>query len=80
MPKEQIPQHISGPPLATSPPSLAVAVAATFTLDEYTDHLSGEQIVHALSGQLTTEYGKGFAKTNLFSMIALQRYTPTSRL
>src|SRR5437016_5783972 len=28
----------------------------------------GEQIFHSLSGKLTAEFGRGFAKTNLFNM------------
>ena len=31
--------------------------------------ISGERIVHALSGQLTLEYGKGFSQRNLFHML-----------
>ena len=29
----------------------------------------GKQIVHSLSGQLTAEFGRGFARTNLFNMV-----------
>jgi hypothetical protein len=29
----------------------------------------GEQIFHSLSGKLTEEFGRGFAKSNLFNMV-----------
>ena len=40
----------------------------------------GEQIVHALSGKLTTEYGKGFTKTNLFNMIRFAEVYPDAQI
>lgn len=36
----------------------------------------GEQIVHALSAQLQGEYGRGFAKRNLFNMIRFAQVFP----
>jgi hypothetical protein len=34
----------------------------------------GEQIVTALSAQLTAEYGRGFTRRNLFYMIVMSRF------
>lgn len=39
----------------------------------------GEEIVHALSGQLTMEFGKGFGRTNLFNMIRFAEVFPDRR-
>jgi predicted nuclease of restriction endonuclease-like (RecB) superfamily len=36
----------------------------------------GEQIVHSLSGQLTSEFGRGFTKTNLFNMVRFAEVFP----
>lgn len=36
----------------------------------------GEQIVQTLSGQLTEEYGRGFSRANLFSMIRFAEVFP----
>lgn len=36
----------------------------------------GKEIVHALSGQLTAEFGKGFSRTNLFNMIRFAEVFP----
>jgi predicted nuclease of restriction endonuclease-like (RecB) superfamily len=40
----------------------------------------GEQIVHALSRQLSEEYGPGFGRTNLFYMIRFAETFPDSRI
>ena len=40
----------------------------------------GEQIVHALSRQLSEEYGPGFGRTNLFYMIRFAETYPDSRI
>jgi len=40
----------------------------------------GEQIVHALSRQLSEEYGLGFGRTNLFYMIRFAETFPDSRI
>jgi hypothetical protein len=40
----------------------------------------GEQIVHALSRQLSAEYGPGFGRTNLFYMIRFAETFPDSRI
>jgi len=40
----------------------------------------GEQIVHALSRQLSEDYGSGFGRTNLFSMIRFAEAFPDSRI
>jgi predicted nuclease of restriction endonuclease-like (RecB) superfamily len=40
----------------------------------------GEQIVHALSKQLSEEYGPGFGRTNLFYMIRFAETFPYSRI
>jgi predicted nuclease of restriction endonuclease-like (RecB) superfamily len=40
----------------------------------------GERIVHALSGQLTLEYGKGFSQRNLFHMLRFAEIFPDPRI
>ena len=40
----------------------------------------GEEIVHALSGQLTTEFGRGFGRTNLFNMVRFAEVFPDGRI
>jgi hypothetical protein len=40
----------------------------------------GEQIVHALSKQLSEEYGPGFGRTNLFHMIRFAETFPDRRI
>ena len=40
----------------------------------------GAEIVHALSGQLTTEFGKGFGRTNLFNMVRFAEVFPDHRI
>jgi len=40
----------------------------------------GEQIVHALSGQLSEDYGPGFGRTNLFYMIRFAEIFPDMRI
>ena len=40
----------------------------------------GEQIVHALSGQLSEDYGPGFGRTNLFYMIRFAETFPDVRI
>ena len=40
----------------------------------------GEQIVHALSAQLTGEYGSGFSRTNLFYMIRFVEAFPDEQI
>lgn len=40
----------------------------------------GEQIVHALSEQLTADYGSGFGRTNLFYMIRFSETFPDGRI
>lgn len=40
----------------------------------------GEQIVTALSGQLTAEYGRGFNRTNLFYMMQFAEVFPDERI
>ena len=40
----------------------------------------GEQIVHALSGQLSEDYGSGFGRTNLFYMIRFAEVFPDSQI
>ena len=36
----------------------------------------GERIIHALSGKLTAEFGRGFTKTNLFNMVRFAETFP----
>lgn len=38
----------------------------------------GEQIVSARSAQLTTEYGRGFGRRNLFRMMQFAEYFPSN--
>jgi hypothetical protein len=40
----------------------------------------GEQIVHALSGQLTLEFGRGFTRTNLFNMVRFAEVFPDPKI
>jgi hypothetical protein len=40
----------------------------------------GEQIVHALSRQLSEDYGSGFGRTNPFYMIRFAEVFPDSRI
>jgi predicted nuclease of restriction endonuclease-like (RecB) superfamily len=40
----------------------------------------GEQIVHALSTQLTADYGPGFTRTNLFNMIRFAEVYPEEQI
>jgi predicted nuclease of restriction endonuclease-like (RecB) superfamily len=40
----------------------------------------GEEIVQTLSGQLTLEYGRGFSRTNLFSMIRFAEVFPDEQI
>lgn len=40
----------------------------------------GEQIVATLSGQLTTEYGRGFGRRNLFRMMQLAEFFPDAQI
>jgi len=40
----------------------------------------GQKIVHALSAQLTEEYGKGFGKRNLFNMIRFAEVFPDQQI
>jgi hypothetical protein len=40
----------------------------------------GEQIVNALSTQLTAEYGRGFTRTNLFYMVQFAEVFPDERI
>ena len=40
----------------------------------------GEQVVAKLAGQLTTEYGQGFSRFNLFRMIKLAELFPDERI
>jgi len=40
----------------------------------------GEQIVHALSGQLTVEFGEGFTRRNLFNMIRFAEVCPDAKI
>jgi hypothetical protein len=40
----------------------------------------GEEIVHALSAQLTAEYGRGFTRTNLFYMIQFAEAFPDKQI
>ena len=40
----------------------------------------GEQIVHALSRQLTGEYGRGFSRPNLFHMIRFAETFPDRKI
>ncbi|MCK4269877.1 MAG: hypothetical protein KAW93_05300 [Methanogenium sp.] len=41
---------------------------------------SGRQIVHALSGQLTNEYGSGFKEKNLRHMIRFAEIYPDKQI
>jgi predicted nuclease of restriction endonuclease-like (RecB) superfamily len=40
----------------------------------------GQQIVHALSGQLMEEYGSGFSRTNLFNMVRFAELFPEEKI
>jgi len=40
----------------------------------------GNQIVHALSGQLTSEFGPGFGRTNLFNMVRCAEVFPDAKI
>lgn len=40
----------------------------------------GEQIVHSLSGTLTSEFGRGFTKTNLFNMVRFAEVFPDAKI
>jgi len=40
----------------------------------------GEQIFHALSGKLTSEFGRGFTKTNLFNMVRCAEAFPDAKI
>ncbi|OIO09120.1 MAG: hypothetical protein AUJ52_06845 [Elusimicrobia bacterium CG1_02_63_36] len=40
----------------------------------------GKAIVHALSGQLTVEYGQGFSRTNLFNMVRFAEVFPDPKI
>src|ERR1022692_1128714 len=40
----------------------------------------GEQIVHALSEQLTGEFGRGFTRTNMFNMIRFAETFPDAKI
>jgi predicted nuclease of restriction endonuclease-like (RecB) superfamily len=40
----------------------------------------GEQIFHSLSGKLTSEFGRGFTKTNLFNMVRFAEAFPDSKI
>ncbi len=40
----------------------------------------GEKIVHALSGKLTAEFGRGFTKTNLFNMVRFAEVFPDMKI
>jgi predicted nuclease of restriction endonuclease-like (RecB) superfamily len=40
----------------------------------------GREIVHALSGQLTAEFGEGFGRTNLFNMIRFAEVFPDAKI
>jgi hypothetical protein len=40
----------------------------------------GERIFHALSGKLTSEFGRGFTKTNLFNMVRFAEAFPDSKI
>ena len=40
----------------------------------------GEQIVQALSAQLTVEYGRGFGRRNLFQMIRFAEFFPDEKI
>jgi hypothetical protein len=40
----------------------------------------GEQIVNALSAQLTAEYGRGFTRANLFHMIRFAEVFPDEQI
>ncbi len=40
----------------------------------------GEQIVHALSGQLTVEFGRGFTRTNIFNMVRFAEIFPDAKI
>ena len=40
----------------------------------------GQQIVHSLSGQLSSEYGEGFSRTNLFNMVRFAELFPEEKI
>ena len=40
----------------------------------------GAEIVHALSGQLTAEFGKGFGRSNLFNMVRFAEVFPDHQI
>ncbi len=40
----------------------------------------GEKIVHALSGKLTAEFGRGFTKTILFNMVRFAKVFPDIKM
>ena len=40
----------------------------------------GSEIVHALSGQLTAEFGKGFGRSNLFNMVRFAGVFPDHQI
>jgi predicted nuclease of restriction endonuclease-like (RecB) superfamily len=40
----------------------------------------GREIVHALSGQLTAEFGEGFGRTNLFNMVRFAEVFPDGKI
>ena len=40
----------------------------------------GAEIVHALSGQLTAEFGKGFGRSNLFNMVRFAGVFPDHQI
>jgi len=40
----------------------------------------GEEIFHALSGKLTSEFGRGFTKTNLFNMVRCAEAFPDAKI
>ena len=40
----------------------------------------GEKIVHALGAQLTSEFGRGFTKRNLFNMVRFAEVFPDTKI
>lgn len=40
----------------------------------------GKRLIAQLSAELTVQYGSGFSRTNLFSMLRSRRFFPISRL
>ena len=41
---------------------------------------TADQIFHALSGELTAEFGRGFTKTNLFNMVRCAEALPNAKI